>query len=86
MDWFGAVLQVIGRWRIAGYNEDCFLWSIMGRLIWMVHYWPSAYPVVILAGLSVLLEGRAWLIWRHRKHLLGAKVEASPFDKAKRSS
>lgn len=64
MDWLGAILQVIGRWRVAGYHKDCFLWSISGRLIWVIYYWPSAYPVALLAALSILLEGRAWILWR----------------------
>lgn len=65
MDWLGALLQLVGRWRIAYRKADAFLWSITGRSIWVVWYFSSAdYPIVLVASISILFEFRAYLIWR----------------------
>jgi hypothetical protein len=66
MDWVGAFLQMVGRWRIGGRHIDAFVWSILGRLIFIVWYSAAAqYPVVALAVLSILLDARAYTKWRH---------------------
>lgn len=68
MDWIGAILQLVGRWRIAGMHLDAFLWSIIGRTMFVVWYGLDAdYPIVLVALVSIVFEARAWAKWRAYK-------------------
>lgn len=66
--WAGAVMQLIGRFRLGHRNRDAFLWSIIGKALWIV--WSvniTAYPVTVIAVSSMLLDARAWYIWGKKR-------------------
>ena len=61
--WLGALLQLVGRWRVASFHRDAFLWAIAGKVLWVAWYYDTAMPVVVLNVIAIGFDFRAWRLW-----------------------